>query len=377
MKTRLSLILFVCAAIACATMFSGCSKGSMYTHRGEEIRFMTTSRGSLTTKTSYGDTDKGKQALNWELNDVITIASPEAVVQNDNSGAHASNYVVTGSTPGVPSTATVANEGSNGLKWGADGTYHFYSVYPKTRTDLTLNPSDGEVSATIPASQPLYGTATNKVVGEGATAITYKEYKPDMSYAYMTAAATSAETDAPVSLTFDPAFTAFEFNVSSQEDEIILTEFELVSPTGSDKISGGFTMTAGDPKLADPEETTVKAADDATSSIKVDMSSATQTVDATTGLTFTVFALPIQNTKALRLRFTSQDGENALKTSWIDMKYSENTEAGTNAGKPLVFEAGHKYRINMLKLPSSQWKITIAPIFEDWTDANEEVVIYI
>ena len=373
MKTRLSIILLACAAIAGTAMFSGCSKGSIFTHQGKEIRFRTASGGSRTTKTAYGDVVDGKQALNWATGDVITIASPEAVVQNDNSEnpAHASNYVVTRTKEGVPSEGTVANEGANGLKWGADGTYHFYAVYPKTGDNLSVDPSDGKVTATIPASQPLNGTATDKVVGEGDDAITYKEYQPDMAYAYMTATATSAATDSPVSLTFDPAFTAFEFNVSSQEDEIILTEFELVSPTGrSDKISGGFTMTAGD-------LTTAAAADGATQSIKVDMSGAPQTVDATTGLTFTVFALPVKNTEALRLRFTSKDGDDATKTSWLDMKYSSNEEAGDNAGKPLQFEAGQKYRINMLKLPSSQWKITIAPIFEDWVDAEEEVVIYI
>ena len=60
------------------------------------------------------------------------------------------------------------------------------------------------------------------------------------------------------------------------------------------------------------------------------------------------------------------------------VKYSDDVaKAGDNAGMALQFEAGHKYRINMLKLPSSQWKISIAPVFEDWVDAKQEVVIYI
>ena len=36
-----------------------------------------------------------------------------------------------------------------------------------------------------------------------------------------------------------------------------------------------------------------------------------------TGLTFTVFALPVANKEPLRLRFTSKDGDNASKTSWM------------------------------------------------------------
>ena len=103
----------------------------------------------------------------------------------------------------------------------------------------------------------------------------------------------------------------------------------------------------------------------------------TETVTAAEGLTFTVFTLPLVNEDALRVRFTSKDGDEDTKTSWIDLKYSNSEAAGDNAGKALQFQAGHKYRINMLKLPSNQWKITIAAVFEEWVEAEDEVVIYI
>ena len=392
---RKATILLACSAIACMAIVAGCSKGT-FGYGGKAIQFTTASGEVPSTKTVYGKVPEGstKQAINWVKGDVVTIASPQAPVQNDNSEnpAHIANYVVsTVKTEDVPSRASVVNEGDNGLMWSDDETiksYDFFAVYPKVGNSISLTPA-GAVGATIPASQPLNGTADNKEVttttGEGEAAVTtkiiYKEYKPDMNFAFMTAATKGVaptEKPASVKLEFNPAFTAFEFNVSSaDEDPIELTGFEILSPNDgktlnrNDKLAGAFTMTAGD-------LSTVAVAGDATQSITVDMSGASQTVDGDTGLTFTVFALPVKNKEALRIRFTSKEGENDSKTSWLDLKYSDDPEkAGTNAGKPLQFEAGHKYRINMLKLPSSQWKISILPVFDEWVDAKEEVIIYI
>lgn len=385
MKTRFITLLSVCAVIVGAALLSGCSKSSFSNYGRQPIRFMTTSSGSASTKTVYGldNTAKTMQALDWVDGDVITIASPQAVVQNGGTNpAHASNYVVavtqTGTAADVESKGTVANEGPNGLMWldsTPEGGYDFFAIYPKSGSDISLVPESGLVTATVPASQPLNGTAVDKAVTEGSVSVTYKEYKPDMKYAFMTASKLAytppTNTVPKVDLRFTPAFTAFEFNVASaDEDPVELTGFEILSPSGkSDKLAGTFTMTAGN--LA----TVVQSA--TTNSIVVDMSSAHQTVTNIQGLTFTVFAIPVKNTDPLRLRFTSTDGASA-KTSWIDMKYSDDVaKAGDNAGKALQFEAGHKYRINMLKLPSSQWKISIAPVFEDWVDAEQEVIIYI
>ena len=104
----------------------------------------------------------------------------------------------------------------------------------------------------------------------------------------------------------------------------------------------------------------------------------------TRGLSLTVVTVPVTNQSPLRIRFSSKDGEPETeggevptKTSYLDLKYSNDEAAGTNAGNPVRFLAGHKYRIHMLKLPSSQWKITIAPDFDEWIQAEEEIVIYI
>lgn len=396
MEKRRTILFLACAAIAGAALLCGCSKSEGGIHLSGPVQFGMVSRGGQTTKTVYGDDvekdGKKYQRLDWVAGDAITIASPQAVVQNDASEtpAHASNYVISqvlDAVAGDPQRkAKVVNEGANGLMYDEKytGAYTFYGIYPKAEAGVISLTDAGAVSATIPASQTLGTTSTKSETKEykneqgevtSTLKVNYTVYAPNMKYAFMTA----AETLTPVNeqqtipLTFNPAFTAFEFNVSSQDDPIDLTEFEILSPDG-DKLAGTFTMTAGGTDVS---------ATGATSSVKVDLS-ATAAIDGTNGLTFTVFTVPVTNTNPLRIRFTSKDGEPETeggevptKTSYLDLKYSNDEAAGTNAGNPVRFLAGHKYRIHMLKLPSSQWKITIAPEFEDWFDETEEIVIYI
>jgi hypothetical protein len=367
--------ILACAAILGTAILMGCNKNGLDDNKGKAIRFSAVSKGALATKTAYGadNTNHTFQVIDWQANDLIRVYSTEAVHRNDGS-QHFADYIILGSTVDAEnhtSTASLKAETldntdsdnaaglANGLIWGSEATYDFWGIYPSTaqNKDITLGAS-GAVSAVIPAAQPLNGTATDKTVGT----VTYKEYKPDMNYAYMTAAAIGMENGKDFNLVFNPAFTAFEFNVTSEDETPVeLTGFELLSPDGSDKLAGSFTMTAGD--------LTSVAAPSGTSSVTVDMSSSHQTVTDETGLTFTVFTLPADNAKPLRLRFSSTNGTQA-KTSRLDL-VDKN-------GKALVFTAGTKYRINMLKLPSSQWKISIAPVLEPWVLAEEdEVIIYI
>ena len=401
MEKRRTILFLACAAIAGAALLCGCSKTEGGIRLSGPVQFGMVSPGTLTTKTVYGnDYLEGEgenqkatyQSLDWVSGDLITIASPQAIVQNDASEnpAHAADYKIstvlsTGTATDHQSKAKVVNAGANGLMYDEKytGAYTFYGIYPNAEAGVISLTEAGAVSATIPAAQTLGETSTKSeskdyTVGEETTTLTvnYTVYQPDMKYAFMTA----AETLTPVNeqqtipLTFNPAFTAFEFNVSSQDDPIDLTGFEILSPDG-DKLAGTFTMNA--------DGSNISATTGASSSVKVDLS-ATEAIDGTNGLTFTVFTVPVTNTNPLRIRFTSKDGEpeteggeQPTKTSYLDLKYSNNEAAGTNAGKAVQFLAGHKYRIHMLKLPSSQWKITIAPIFEDWIDETEEIVIYI
>ena len=396
MKKHSYILLMACAAIAGAALLGGCSKEGGISLNGP-IQFGMVSRGTLTTKTVYGkdylegegeDQKATYQSLDWVAGDLITIASPQALVQNDASAnpARAADYKIstvlsTGTATDHQSKAKVVNADANGLMYDDSykGSYDFYAIYPNHSEGRITLTEAGAVSATIPATQTLKSGASKEeskkytIDGETVTkTIKYTVYDPDMQFAFMTAA---LEEFAPkdeqqtIPLTFTPAFTAFEFNVSSQDDEIELTKFEILSPDNSDKLAGTFNMTAG---------TLPTSAPNATSSVTVDMTKIDGTnpapkINQTNGLTFTVFTVPVENTKPLRIKFTSKDGENATKTSWLDLQYNN----GENAGNPVKFLAGHKYRIHMLKLPSSQWKITITAVYEDWVKAEEEVVIYI
>ena len=396
MKKHSYILLMACAAIAGAALLGGCSKEGGISLNGP-IQFGMVSRGTLTTKTVYGkDYLEGEgenqkatyQSLDWVAGDLITIASPQALVQNDASAnpARAADYKIstvlsTGTATDHQSKAKVVNADANGLMYDDSykGSYDFYAIYPNHSEGRITLTEAGAVSATIPATQTLKSGASKEeskkytIDGETVTkTIKYTVYDPDMQFAFMTAA---LEEFAPkdeqqtIPLTFTPAFTAFEFNVSSQDDEIELTKFEILSPDNSDKLAGTFNMTAG---------TLPTSAPNATSSVTVDMTKIDGTnpapkINQTNGLTFTVFTVPVENTKPLRIKFTSKDGENATKTSWLDLQYNN----GENAGNPVKFLAGHKYRIHRLKLPSSQWKITSTAVYEDWVKAEEEVVIYI
>lgn len=386
MKTRLTTLLWACAAIVGAALLSGCTKSSFSLFGGKQIRFATVSGGAA-TKTAYGDdgTVDGvtMQALDWEDGDLITIASPQAEVQN--VGGHASNYVVTVISTGVKSKGKVANEGSNGLAWleeDPDGGYDFYGIYPKAMDAagedgrfINVNATSGVVTATLPAGQTNEVSTETKSVGEGEDAITYTIYEPDMGLAYMSAATSLAEsTDEAVSLEFYPAFTAFEFNVSSKDEDVEILSIQLVADDSDTNVglSGTYTVNAGE--LTDNNKASLSTLNKtatlnlATTETEGEGESAVTTttgvkVTKTAGASFTLFTAPVSNTKALKLRVTSKD-EKGTKTSWVMLTYAT---AGTDidatttheAGDPVVFEAGHKYRINMLKLDGNKWKYAI------------------
>ena len=367
--------ILACAALLGSAILTGCNKNLTTGKSGEPISFSVVSQGAPSTKTVYGNdvAESGTtwQIVNWVEGDMIRISSDKAE-HRYYAGQHYADYEIVDAPTisGHESQASIDNaldnesvEGGlpngadmrNGLVWGEEETYAFWGIYPSTKENANITiGANGAVSATIPAAQPLNGTAADKVVGD----VTYKEFLPDMSNAFMTAVASNVPNGTNFRLVFNPAFTAFEFNVLSEDETPVeLTGFEILSPDGSDKLAGTFTMTAGD-------LTSVNASA-GTSSVAVDMSSSHQTVNDATGLTFTVFTLPADNAKPLRIRFSSTDGTQT-KVSRLDL-VDKN-------GQALVFKAGTKYRINMLKLPSSKWKITIAPVFEPWVLAEEEEV---
>ena len=363
MKKALTIL-----SAAVLLLATGCNK-SPFSHKGELITFGTVSSGAM-TRTEYGSdfTADGKnyQSIDWNVGDLVRVISPEAAVTNNGSDLHYADYKIASVTnnAGV-SEGTVQNANANGLTWTDAETYSFYAVYPSS-TPISLEEATyGQVTADfIEASQTLPSSTTSKTVGEGESAIDYTVYTPDIKGFVMTAVATGVkETDdkPQVKLHFKPAWTAIEFNLSSQDEAIDLTEVQLVADAEStDYLAGPFKMTAGD--LSSVAVITDGASKTAT------MTMENVTVTKAEGATFTMFLLPVSNVSALKLRLTSTEGE-GTKTS---------VQTLTKNGAPFVFEAGKKYRINALKAPGSSWKIFIATDImnvEEWGDPVDTTLI--
>lgn len=357
--------ILIAALLGALVLLGGCNKTGL-TGKGGEITFGSVSNGTQ-TRAQYGDdftnTNDNKlyTAINWETGDIVRIISPEAAVTGDGSNLHWADYTVRSvSVQSDGTSAALVNTNPNGLAWTDKDTYSFYSVYPSTAPISLEEATYAQVSADfIRAAQTLPATTATKTVGEGEDAITYTVYTPDVKSAVMTAVATGVKENdekPQVVLHFKPAWTAVEINLSSLDDDIDVTEVQLVADAEStDYLAGPFTMTAGN--LASVAVNTASASKTVTLSAGEGVA-----VTKTAGATFTMLLLPVNNTAALKLRITSKEGD-GTKTSVVAL---------TKSGQPFVFEAGKKVRINGLKAPGSSWKIFYAPDILD-VDQWEEL----
>lgn len=387
---RLTQILSAAVLLGGALFISGCKKDGSF-GKGGEIIFGSVA-GEAAVKTQYGADYTGGsttfQFINWQENDILTIVSAEASIASDGSSRHAANYAVTevsddNPSAGHQSKATVSPV-AGGLCWkeGYTGTYNFYGVYPAPGAgavtaisypeagDATDDGTNvGIVSASLPAAPVLPSETGTKTVTDGAKTLTYTVYEPDMAYAVMTGAATGVTENAntpQVSIRFQPAFTAFELNMTSKDTDIQIMQVQLVSQ-GSDYLAGPYTLKAGD-----LSSVTLGAAEDLSQTVTLDTGEDGITVGETTGATFTLFTLPKDNVSTLKLRITILD-KGVERTEFL--YFTRALRAGeTSTDEPYIFKAGQKYRINLLKLDSGTWKyaITILPEFLPWDYTEEE-----
>ena len=255
------------AAAACVEENFENDKPKYDTTPGNEIVFSATAgiesgdKGK-DTKTVYGDAtttpdENGKKwiEINWAENDMIAIASPEAV------GADVAHYIV----KGVNQTAgynekhqadTLYRLGDSGLQWSGADTYNFYGIYPSieydsdktiTGTGETAVPSvygattslskDGIFTGTMPIDQHYTLTGSSK---SGYVA------SPDMRYAFMTAHNTyDPESEGPITMNFKSMVTALQFDIQPntiniEKDGIQQMEVVSVSLLSNKGISGDF-----------------------------------------------------------------------------------------------------------------------------------------
>lgn len=361
-----SICIISAAVLLASLLLGGCTKNP-FSRKGELITFGTVSAGSL-TRAAYGDDFPATgtptlQRIDWESGDMVRIVSDYARVVNNGSNAVFADYTVSTVTPEADgsSSGAVVNTNPNGLAWTDADSYTFWAVYPSTTTISNAGVVSDVNFITATQTQPT--ESTSKTVGTGDDAITYAVYTPALTNAVMTAVAAGVkESDAKpqVKLHFKPAWTAIEFNLSSQDEAIKLTQIQLVADAeSSDYLAGSFSMTAGD------LSTVAVTAASASKSVTM---AANATLTKTEGVSLTMFLLPVANTSALKFRLTSEEGT-GTKTSFVNLKKN---------GQPFVFEAGKKYRINGFKAPGSSWKIFIATDImnvDDWGDPVDTEII--
>lgn len=333
---------------------------------GEPVIFGVTSGAG--TKTAYsGDVTDGVERINWSVGDDFRIYSDKAV-HRYHSNQKWADYVVTKATPnGRYSNAEIDNKDTgeklsngqpmtNGLVWGAAGTYNFWAVYPAP-AETTASSTLAGLKLNIPATQDPKETSTT----DGVTILT-----PDMANAFMTAVAanitTSDDTGAPVNLDFEPAFTAFEFTMSSDENTIKLNTVTLESASKS--LAGDFSVSYSG---TTPTYTDENAADAPSKSITINLGGqeiapATESAAAKT-VTFTFLAQP-QAFNDLKISFTIESNGESQTRSMVLAKDGDGVE----------FAALKKHILRGTSMPSELFKIYYKPqvvTADEWVEIGE------
>lgn len=345
----------IIALIIFAASLVSCSKDMI----GRRIGFYVRALPDGLTKTTYsGDTQDGKERIDWSDGDLIQIYSDQATMGG--TGLHYADYLVSQSS--VPSAdkpvsrAQVINADGNGLNWGT-GTHTFLAMYPSPSTVGVQDGTsftNGAFSGHIPASQ----TVTQKT---GTLS-----WAPDMRYAYMLAKTDGIAAGASeVPLTFGPVFTAFSFTIGPGENtSVTVDSFTLQSE--SQVLAGDVTINKAQ------TECTITGTDTA---ISVTFS---PSLVVTSDVTFTVIVLP-RDLTGLSITFSgTQIGTRTLKLADKDGVY-------------INFPGRLKYHINNLSFPLLEdvsladkinWEISLmagpilwgTDIFTDLVDWDNTVV---
>ncbi len=408
-------IISAACILASLILLAGCQKG-LGDFGGQSVRFGATTKGS-TTKAAYSGEGTFKdgfltwERIEWESTDRIRVASNYAYCKDHGAGSstplnsHYADYTLSGiNTPTDDpkiSKATMAplNTTSNGLVWddAHDSGYAFYAVSPcpLDNTNISLESGDaegetrGKVTATLPSDQTFAQTAkTRYVAANGAVAdadgkvftaaqeggYTYNVYAPSKDIMFLTAAKTGVASGTQgIPLEFKPAFTAFEFHITTTADDLTLTSFGLTATGADDYLSGEYTLTAGT-QSGTPVALPTDATNEEKAAVKtVSMSFGTSGLTigegtggtTTPGAAFSLLTLPKANQGIINAFLTTSDGSKAT----LPLTYGENAKQHT-PGSAVQFEAGKKYRVNLMKVGGG-WSIKVILDLEDddlpWT----------
>lgn len=331
---------------------TGCQKGNEPQNSSDRaVRFGASTAAETRTSFSGDRTDGQRERVDWSADDKIMIWSDFAAVPEGRAPHFAGNpnlavYSLTNiRADESKSTANITNDTGNALHYpDGDKECAFWGVYPAGA--VTESPVNNAVPFAIAAEQDITLNSNTTDVNS---------YVPDMQQAYMLAYAGGAKESGPaVELLFKPAFTDFEFNITTKlEKDLTIYALEITSETTA--LSGSFTATCNDGTWGFTVPT-----DDA-KSVKAVLPEGGLTIpqnasDDKKTLSLNVFALP-QDLKDLKVTFYTSEGTKAMKLTIPGDKTKMKT-----------FEGCKKHRINGLILPTGWFfkYITLDLVVLDW-----------
>lgn len=398
---RNRVICHLCLAGIMLYLAAGCE--TTFEQKGRDVKFTASSRGSVSTKTAYGDeaTD-GYAIIEWKANDRIRIYSPNT---NFLIGSEGSAEVVVGEGAGqteydvvyddytiVPGditgghihNATLENVGQSangnpdgrGLYWNvSEGQANFYSAYP---TDVGIGWYEGGLTfeLKIPNDQDPFAETP----------------KPQFNTLPLLAMQSGVSSGQKVNLEFYPAFTAFEFNLKS-EDLITLNSFTLETSSDNCYVTGtcfynpALTKKTGDNFYIKNDQIYFVAPIpefptywDGTSyelckkSLTINFPTGTQIGPAVgetpaKEVTFTLFALPNDlDQMSITVNLTTTDGSTKSRKLKLQQKDSNNEFQW------ITFPAGHKAKIKGLAVDKgATWLLDIDGKVLPWNGYDEKI----
>ena len=234
MKRTVLITTLVLAVVM--TVVSGCDP-TLGFDGSRKVKFTVKSASSLATKTSSGSLENGYWTIDWtQSTDQIRIYSPNTGVVTGYDGTATltptdpsqeldysySDYTIEKvSRSGHVSSAQLKNVGENGLSWLSNSTATFYGAYPKDVKICSTTDHKLRFAVEIP------GVGTSGQTGK----------REDVSKMPLLAIQT-VENGGEVTLDFYPAFSTYEFELRSFEDNMTIYSVEFSSGTTTDYVTG-------------------------------------------------------------------------------------------------------------------------------------------
>ena len=222
--------------LAIATMvFTGCDP-TLGFDGSRKVKFNVNSQSSVATKTTSGAVQDGYWIIDWASGDKIRIYSPDTgVVTGDGGtttltptdpsyelGYNYADYTIDRvSRTGHVSGATLKNVGDNGLSWLSNASATFYGAYPNETLICSNTDNRLRFAPVVP------GVGTSGQTGS-------REFVTNLPLL----AIQTVENGGDVTLDFYPAFSTYEFELSSFEDAMTVYSFEFSSGTTTDYVTG-------------------------------------------------------------------------------------------------------------------------------------------